>query len=315
VAVVLAETLIRSIVPTKTDDPKLLTLESDSPDGRWASHRLAASQTAVHGGQKVSINQWGCRDDEFAETPDPKQYPNGRILVTGDSFVYGDGVAQDETVSAQLQKSCSKDLEVINCGQWGHNTVDTFMLYQKELIRFKASTVLHVYVLNDAECTSFCDSKPPVSNETPNRLRESLTQRSLFLKFLFSRWDSLKPSRNSFNYYDWAFTHENKGWEISKRYLKKLAEITQENRQKLIVAIFPLMADFRAYPMTKAHQTILAACHELKIECVDLLPAFQSQPISASRLHAQLMDSHPNKTAYRIAAEYLKSRIAGCESH
>ena len=102
------------------------------------------------------------------------------MLVTGDSFVYGEGTAQESIFPYALREAYDGRYDVVGCGLWGYNTLDSYMLYRERLSQLAPDIVLHVFVLNDAECRLFCTSSRPTADPatdtqaTWNRIRRPL---------------------------------------------------------------------------------------------------------------------------------------------
>ena len=113
-----------------------------------------------HEGVEVRTNAWGCRDEEVEQIPRPG---DRRMLVTGDSFVYGEGTAQESIFPYAQREAYGGRYDVVGCGQWGYNTLDSYMLYRERLSRLAPSVVLHVFFLNDAECRLFCPPPAPIA--------------------------------------------------------------------------------------------------------------------------------------------------------
>ena len=76
-------------------------------------------------GATVHVNELGFRGPETtAQKPDQVR----RIIVVGDSSVYGHGVADSETFSAQLEKALPEGVQVLNLGVPGYSTEQTMNL-------------------------------------------------------------------------------------------------------------------------------------------------------------------------------------------
>lgn len=75
----------------------------------------------------VSQNRFGFRGTEYEQAKSDKR----RILVLGDSFVWGFGVQNDEIFTSALEKASAGTVEVVNCGVSGYGN-DQEYLYWKE---------------------------------------------------------------------------------------------------------------------------------------------------------------------------------------
>jgi lysophospholipase L1-like esterase len=93
----------------------------------------------------VTINSKGFRDVERSYERDPSKY---RIVVLGDSMVWGWGVQQDDMFTALLEKQ-HRDLEVINLGVSGYGTDQELILLRQEAVRYNPDLIVVVVMDND----------------------------------------------------------------------------------------------------------------------------------------------------------------------
>ena len=91
---------------------------------------------------EISINSFGIRDTELEIS---KEYN----FVLGDSFVFGEGVNIENTISKKLSKYCNKSF--INLGESGGNLLDYLENYEiaKGSIKHGNITIVVVYMGND----------------------------------------------------------------------------------------------------------------------------------------------------------------------
>lgn len=94
---------------------------------------------------EVSINEDGYRGPRIPVEPTPGRY---RILVLGDSYVFGHGVDEEETfcslVAARLPES-----EVLNFGVVGYSTDQELMLLRDRGLRYRPDLVILGLYRND----------------------------------------------------------------------------------------------------------------------------------------------------------------------
>jgi len=78
-----------------------------------------------------------------------------RVLVLGDSYVFGYAVREDESfpqVTERLLRSAGRrDIEVMNAGIPGYNTVQELCVLEKFAEKYRPDLVVLAYVMNDAE--------------------------------------------------------------------------------------------------------------------------------------------------------------------
>ena len=118
--------------------------------GRWCRLNLSGS----FGGHTYTINQRGLRD---SEVPLTVQGSRKRILMLGDSVVWGYGVSDGTTFSDVLERLLT-DTDVINFGVSGYGTGEELLALQAEGFQYHPDVVVLVFCLgNDVEDTYFPD--------------------------------------------------------------------------------------------------------------------------------------------------------------
>lgn len=118
---------------------------------------------------RVRCNSQGLRDSEkrFAKPPGIR-----RIVVLGDSFMWGYGVENEEMFSAVLQDLISGS-ETVNFGVNGYSTVQELVRLEIEGLRYEPDVTVLVFVWNDLE-DNFDDKhggRPVAVLEEDNSLR------------------------------------------------------------------------------------------------------------------------------------------------
>ena len=105
-------------------------------------------------GVPVEINQFGMRDDEF---PAQKAGNEFRILLLGDSVVFGIGVTNDHMLSRQLQdmieagNNSDISYRVLNMGVPSYNTEQELVQLKDTGLAFNPDLVLLLFSQNDIE--------------------------------------------------------------------------------------------------------------------------------------------------------------------
>ena len=128
----------------------------------------------------------GLRQDA-AVSPTPG--PDLRLVVLGDSLVWGSMLAAEETVPAALGRALGPGHEVLNAGVTGYDTPQEALYYRHRIRRLLPDVVVLVYCLNDGLTLSgpfhlyappdaraaesaeraWLDAVAPLRNETLNR--------------------------------------------------------------------------------------------------------------------------------------------------
>ena len=107
-------------------------------------------------GAKVSVNQRGLRGAEIAA-----QAPQGvrRVVVVGDSSVYGHGVSDSETFASQLQDRLGDQFEVINAGVPGYSTEQSMNLLNLRVWDLSPDLLVIGSLWSDNNFDSFVDAE------------------------------------------------------------------------------------------------------------------------------------------------------------
>lgn len=95
----------------------------------------------------VTTNSIGFRGKEI---PLQKRPSSTRLLVLGDSYVWGFGVQDDEVFTRGIERLCPR-VEAVNFGVSGYSTDQELLLYRDKGAAYGADTVVLVIAANDYE--------------------------------------------------------------------------------------------------------------------------------------------------------------------
>ncbi len=135
-------------------------------------------------------NHWRMRGPEY---PDEKAEGVLRIVMTGDSSIFGYGLEWDETMSAWLEYLHEKrmpgvDVQIANCAAPGHTTVQTLFKLERHCLAFQPDIVIIGNVNSDAtlEVASDYERFHLGAYEGPGAVMQNLamyrTMRNVWLK-------------------------------------------------------------------------------------------------------------------------------------
>jgi len=234
-----------------------------------------------------------------------------RIAVVGDSYTFGwavpDGKAYPERTEALLHEA-GRDVEVLNLGIPGYNTVQEWLLLAEVMPRYHPDVVVLGYSMNDAEPQA---NVPPFPATTYRYARSWLWEdcKELIVRLYPSaaRWLAVQKLIPTNNYLP-GFQPESPKWRESREALGRIAALCRQEHTTLLVLILP---DFTqrfdaAYPDTVIHEAVSRWGRELGIETVDLLPRFRNLD------HLEYMvvgDGHPNERAHEAFAAALRDKL------
>jgi lysophospholipase L1-like esterase len=153
IASALAELFARAFYPAWAPRTGRITdfWKHDSDYG-WA-HKPGHQGRFVSHGFDISVrtNSHGFRGPErsFEKSSDIK-----RVVVLGDSFVWGFGVEEKDTFAHLLEEHFAGSIEVINLGVSGYSTDQELLLYKNFGWKFKPDLVIVVVAENDVSDNS-----------------------------------------------------------------------------------------------------------------------------------------------------------------
>jgi lysophospholipase L1-like esterase len=297
-------------------------------------YRLRPGVEATFGGVRVRVNSLGLRGADVTATPAPGTI---RILALGDSVVFGQGVAEDETVTAVLARRLAerwkKPVEVLNSGTQGYDTVAEAAYLAGPGLALAPGGVVVGMSLNDYDVAPSYDPTGVLTRRTASP--PGLLARSEFLLLLrwlrtWSRGELLtqmlertndttrtptpatNPTAASLDALvareHLRFYHEPDAaaWARLRGALERLRDTAAAHGSWLVVAIFPESYQVGVdAPDLTPQQRLLALCAEAKIACIDLQPAFAA---AGGDLFQDTQ--HPNVRGHAVAADAIAAALA-----
>lgn len=250
-------------------------------------------------------NSLGYRDREWT----PEQLAGKtRVMVVGDSFVAGNGIADPEDRFAnQLGQLLGNDFAVMVVASPGWDTLDEIDAIVEH--PFSPDILILSYFINDIEGTAYARGwqRPQIRRNPPGWL-EPLIDNSHALNFLYWRLIRLGPQ-------EWAAIY----WED---WLKKISEdpnIRWRHRQELLtiiegaaaeqiplfVVVFPNLAAIEeSRPFT---EPVIDLFREHNVPVLDVGQLLAGYEPSETMVNA--VDSHPNEMVNLMVAEELYQLI------
>jgi lysophospholipase L1-like esterase len=271
-------------------------------------------------GKLIVRNTDGFRDRDFMIPKPPSIY---RILVLGDSFVWGVGLDMKDTLPKILESMLHKEMktpkiEVINAGEGGYNTRQELLRFRDKGLKYEPNMVILVYFLNDVLNSVLPEkknTKSALNSITTNlvRLLRVMELRSRIVMFVSQRIRDIirkiyLDEQNPFLLVDTMnnlYTNDYIGWVNSKKDLFEISRICKEHNAYFIGVIYPALYYLDNYRAAFAHKAISDYFHSINVPVIDLLPFFQFKGKRYRSLWINLIDGHPNAEANYIAAKAL----------
>lgn len=272
---------------------------------------------------EVRVNELGLRGPAHADAApeDP------RVLVLGDSLVYGQGVGDEETLPAALERELrlrggAGRPRVWNGGVRSYATEQELALLEELLPRVRPGIVVLCWYANDldrVDCAALAqrleasgpivfDWNAPASDALRRswRLRQTARSSALVMK-LHDVWSDLTwPAA--------APGDVEAAWSRLDASFGRLAELAQRHDFDVLVAIVPLATLVQHDDERDEHASrVRSACAAHRLDVVELLPALRAQRRTDGRLHVLPYDGHydgaANATMGEEIAEELEQRF------
>ncbi len=295
-------------------------------------YRLQPGLDTTLFGIHVRVNRLGFRGPEIVTVP-----PEGtqRVLFLGDSVVFGQGVAEEETMSAELARRLSAhgSYEVVNAGAQGYDTPAEAQLLELVGVALRPRIVVVGMSLNDYDPAPVYDPTGVLMRRPLDERAPRLLDRSEFLLVL--RWvvayarghtytqlleragrqaDAPDTERERMRGLDkWVATehlrfYRNPDPVLMARLRTGLADLRRlcdGTGARLLVAVFPESYQVdSATPDLTPQQKLLAVCAEVGVQCLDLQP-----PFAAAGGDLFMDAQHPNARGHAVAATAIAAAI------
>ncbi len=248
-------------------------------------------------------NEDGLRDIERPSEPPPGV---SRIIVIGDSFVFGEGVPVDQTLTHEMSLLLGPSYEVFNTGVPGANTASEVRQLAWLCEKYNAKRALVVFLVNDIGYSGTLGRKQKEIHDMVN-IREAIGReersgwfwRLRIVQVLASAWWLRQARSDTIDWYKSLYSRKNaRGVEHFRHDLRFLAH--QPGGCETYLVLYPLIDGLESYPLTSIHETVTALAGKFKIPVLDLLSVFAGK--NSVSLQVDSSDHHPNGKAHKIAA-------------
>jgi hypothetical protein len=270
------------------------TISSDPLIGH--EHRRDADAFLM--GARVTTNSAGFRDEEI---PVEKRPGSTRIMMLGDSVLFGWGTKQDETVAARLKQAwrqAGRDVDVINTGVGNYNTIMEVEFFLTRGYRFKPEIVVLNYFINDAE---------PI----PRYDYSWIERVSAAWVYYGSRLDVVERELRLGEQTDWRTYYRGLydaarnpgGWQSVESSIRTLASNCRDNGIRLLIVNYPELRVLEPYPFPEVQRRLATLAADLEVPYLDLLDSLRGE--DPASLWVTPPDPHPNGHAHALFAKAI----------
>ena len=265
----------------------------------------------------VSIDSLGFRGPNFTREKPAGQW---RIVMLGDSYVYGDFVDDHQTfpfqVEARLDRACS-DALVINAGLGGTTIVDHASMLQRAL-PLNPDLVILVFVVDDFD--NLADPVSSWQHLAANRERKSRFPLSIVYPWArhTALWNLLVRARaTQMNREDAAALQQRYAGDrtatsqhLRDRYgelLLAMRDTLKSRGVQLVLAMYPWSRELIGASENSRWMEQFAI--DKGITVVNPLPRLQASRLPDTTLYLLPEDGHPSPEGYAIAADAVAARL------
>ncbi|MEZ6097466.1 MAG: GDSL-type esterase/lipase family protein [Pirellulaceae bacterium] len=246
----------------------------------------------VFQGAHVRINREGLR---WREQPITKPEGRHRILVLGDSVVFGWGVEQEQILAAQLERIVHEDndqWEVVSAGVGSWNTRTEFEWLKKKGVAYQPEIALLVVVPNDIF------SKNLNQNNANGGVKKHSIAKTLWTaiatrSYVIGFYQHQRNGRLRLAAEDAAYSVVSWQWQDVDRALQQMAEICTAN-DIIFLAALPFSKD-RNQPFYARYEDSFSRYR---------IPYTVLPDVTMHR--NSVVDGHPNAEGHRILAVHLR---------
>lgn len=271
-------------------------------------HELVPGRVTTYKGVEVRINRLGFRGGEVEPRPAGVQ----RIALVGDSFTFGNGCVEAETLGAALERELARrgrPAQVVNCGVPAYCADDVVALTVGRVLALEPDRVVYVMVANDVDAPL---RPAPIDSDATIDPYDEFPLRSAALKWLGLKGAALLRASGirRGGYVELILDEwKGEGGERVGRAFEQLAAACRGRGAAFTVAIYPFMMRRDRNPFAPIEEDAARRCAKLGIECVALVDAFAPDE-DLSRYWIGPLDTHPDGRANAKVAAFLAERLA-----
>ncbi|HEX6105351.1 MAG TPA: SGNH/GDSL hydrolase family protein [Gemmatimonadales bacterium] len=243
-----------------------------------------------------------------------------RILVTGDSYTWGDKILTADSVwpalleDELLRRSPALPTEVVNLSQRGWNTVQEADALDRIGWQFSPDRLLVQFYANDAGVSrkeqGGAAGQMRMAGEA---LREAPIARSALLWVLRHRFTS-RTGDDLYRFLLESYRDEAPGWLQMQRALHRMADSARARGVPITLVLFP---DFppgswtpASHPLTPIHRKVADVAAAEGFDVLDITQAYADEGGDWRRWWATAYDRHPSAAADLVAARAIADHLA-----
>lgn len=246
-------------------------------------------------GIKIHINNEGLRSPEFDENKKTKK----RLLILGDSIVFGWGVEQDSIFTYRLYNIFKDSIEIIGAGSNSWNTRAEYAYLKKRALGYKPDYMILIINPNDIYLKQ--QKQPQKEISLKNKVRKMLEKlasysytSATFLAF-YQKYRYAKIINDIFDKTPGALTD-------ARAATVSLIKICNKNNIKLVSFIY-------GNPQTEIIKKCSQFYKKIFNEFGMKIYFFKGTQLFSGKFTNSFIDGHPNAAGHQIITDQLTKTI------
>jgi hypothetical protein len=243
-------------------------------------------------GVSVRINSEGLRTPPFEVS---KPEGTKRLLVLGDSVVFGWGAPQDSIFAARIRNVLSRSSppwEVIAAGVGSWNTTTEYEFLRKRAIEYDPDFLVLVVVPNDVE---------PKTPGLPRKRSSGIERWLVTHSYVLTAVQHVRRRRTMSTHLGELYDAKSEAWIAAKHSLQGIVSICRDHDIPLVVFLYADRATAFSDAFYRAYSGALDAWH---------VPFFSFPPrVFDARYRNSIIDGHPNAAGHRLIARTIMDSI------
>jgi lysophospholipase L1-like esterase len=245
--------------------------------------------------------------------PDPTSI---RVVVVGDSFAEGQGVREEDTFAAVLDRRLPA-AHVINCGRRGYDFPD-LRRWVEERLDLEPDVLVYAMTLNDPERSAAFHARQRYIDDWIVDRRRTYAEGDgsppplvpRLFALIEDRLEGARVGAATTRWYQEMVDEPNReGFAATVRHVVALRDAMTARGGDFVVVLWPLLVELDGdYPFTQAHRTIGDALRAEDVVFHDALPELLGE--DPERLWVHATDRHPNEHAHARFAGVVERALA-----
>jgi hypothetical protein len=269
-----------------------------------------------HAYHEGPLNSLGFRERELR----PKRPDVQRVVVVGDSFTYGQGIAREERLTERLDAALGVAVEVHNFGRYGANYPEHVGIMATALDVAEPDFVILQWYTNDVQPPDAPSAPPPGWSSLAGPLHPYVNPHSALYFLANTAFKRVQRAVGLAPTFDDQFAPfrdpETPEAGAARERLERVLDIALHSGTSHGIILWPSIGDRVRQDDFMSEDAlivqVLEVCQDRSLPCLDLRPALRGVPLDQS-LAANPFDNHPNARANAHAAtataEWLREQL------